>query len=116
MPHRKNAGAITRPVLAFAGIGDPPKFFATVESAGITIAARRTFTDHHRFTAEEAAELLMAADNEALALLTTEKDRARMIGDPALAGLILRAHVLPVTMQLDEADEFRAALMLALKR
>ena len=52
----------------------------------------------------------MAADSEALALLTTEKDRARMTGDAALAGLIERAHVLPVTMQIDEAGELGAAL------
>ena len=109
-PHPESAGAITRPVLAFAGIGDPDKFFATAQVAGIAVAARRAFPDHHRFTAENAAELLMAADSEALALLTTEKDRARMTGDPALAGLLERAHVLPVTMQIDEIAELGAAL------
>ena len=109
-PHPESAGAITRPVLAFAGIGDPDKFFASAQAAGIAVAARRAFPDHHRFTAEDAAELLMAADSEALALLTTEKDRARMTGDAALAGLIERAHVLPVTMQIDEAGEIGAAL------
>ena len=109
-PHRESAGAIARPVLAFAGIGDPDKFFASAKAAGIAVAARRAFPDHHRFTAEDAAELLMAADSEALALLTTEKDRARMTGDAALAGLIERAHVLPVTMQIDEVAELEAAL------
>ena len=109
-PHPESARAITRPVLAFAGIGDPDKFFATAQAAGIAVAARRAFPDHHRFTAENAAELLMAADSEALALLTTEKDRARMTGDPALAGLLERAHVLPVTMQIDEIAELGAAL------
>jgi len=58
----------------------------------------------------------MAADSEALAPLTTEKDRARMTGDPALAGLMERAHVLPVTMQIDEADELEAALVKARRR
>jgi tetraacyldisaccharide 4'-kinase len=109
-PHPESAGAIARPVLAFAGIGDPEKFFATAEAAGISVAARRALPDHHRFTAEDAAELLMAADSEALALLTTEKDRARMTGDPALAGLMERAHVLPVTMEIKEAAELDGAL------
>lgn len=109
-PHRESAGAITRPVLAFAGIGDTDKFFATAEVAGLAVAARRTFPDHHRYTAEEAAELLMAADSEALALVTTEKDRARMSGDAALAGLMQRAHVLPVTMEIEGASELGAAL------
>jgi tetraacyldisaccharide 4'-kinase len=115
-PHRVSAGAITRPVLAFAGIGDPEKFFISAEQAGITVAARRAFPDHHRYTAEDAAELLMAADADALALLTTEKDRARMTGDPALAALMERAHVLPVTMDVEEADALRAALTRATGR
>ena len=37
-------------VLAFAGIGDPDKFFATVAAAGIEAAQRVAFADHHRFT------------------------------------------------------------------
>jgi len=115
-PHHETAGAIARPVLAFAGIGDPDKFFATAQEAGLAIAQRRTFPDHHCFTAEEGAELLMAADRDALALLTTEKDHARMTADPALAALAQRAHVLPVTMQIDEMAQLQAALRKALGR
>ena len=37
--------------------------------------------------AEEAAELIMRAEHDGLALLTTEKDRARMAGEPLLAAL-----------------------------
>lgn len=103
-----------RPVLAFAGIGDPGKFFATVEAAGIAIAQRRVFADHHRFNAEEAAELVMAAEHDALALLTTAKDHARMTGDPALAALAAKAHVLPVTMVIEENETLRELLMRAL--
>ena len=59
------------------------------------------FADHHRFSAEEAANLVMQAEHDGLELLTTEKDHARMIGDPALAALAERAHVLPVTLEID---------------
>ncbi|MBS0245551.1 MAG: tetraacyldisaccharide 4'-kinase [Proteobacteria bacterium] len=103
-----------RPVLAFAGIGDPDKFFATVEAAGIAIAQRRPFADHHRFNAEEAAELVMAAEHDALALITTEKDHARMTGDPALAALAAKAHVLPVTMVVEEKEALRGLLSRAI--
>ncbi|MBS0534848.1 MAG: tetraacyldisaccharide 4'-kinase [Proteobacteria bacterium] len=103
-----------RPVLAFAGIGDPDKFFATVEASGIEIAQRRAFADHHRFNAEEAAELVMAAEHDALALVTTEKDHARMTGDPALAALAAKAHALPVTMVVEEKETLRALLARAL--
>ena len=105
-----------RKVLAFAGIGDPAKFFTTVERAGIEIKSRRAFADHHRFSAEEAAELVMQADHDGLTLLTTEKDHARMAGDPALAALAVKALVLPVTMQVDEIDALRVLVMGALKR
>ena len=40
-----------RPVLAFAGIGDPEKFFATLGEAGIDVRARLSFPDHHRYRA-----------------------------------------------------------------
>ena len=65
-------------VLAFAGIADPEKFFATLDEAGIVIAARQPFPDHHRYTAAEARDLLARAEAENLLLLTTEKDHVRL--------------------------------------
>ena len=105
-----------RKVLAFAGIGDAEKFFSTAAEAGIAVAERRAFPDHHRYTAEEAAELIMQAEHTGLALLTTEKDRARMAGEPLLAALAERAHVLPVALELKEPDALRAAVLAKLKR
>jgi tetraacyldisaccharide 4'-kinase len=105
-----------RQVLAFAGIGDPEKFFATAAEAGLALAQRQAFPDHHRFSAEEAASLIMRAEHDGLALLTTEKDRARMAGDPALAALAAKAHVLPVTLVVDEADELRRLVLAKLRR
>jgi tetraacyldisaccharide 4'-kinase len=103
-------------VLAFAGIGDPEKFFATAAAAGIAVAERRSFPDHHRYSAEQAATLVMDAEHDGLTLLTTAKDRARMTGDPALAALYARAQVLPVTMVVQEEDELRKLVAAALRR
>lgn len=105
-----------RKVLAFAGIGDTDKFFATIEEAGIAVGARRTFADHHRYSAEEAAELVMAAEHDGLTLLTTEKDHARMAGDPALAALAAQAQVLPVKLDVDEMEALRALVLGRLRR
>ena len=105
-----------RKVFAFAGIGDPDKFFATVTAAGVAIARRRAFADHHAFTAEQAAELIMQAEHDGLALLTTAKDRARMAGEPALAALATKVHVLPVTLVVEEADELRKLVLAKLRR
>jgi tetraacyldisaccharide 4'-kinase len=102
-----------RQVLAFAGIGNPDKFFATVSAAGIGIAARRAFADHHRFTGEEAGDLIMQAEREGLRLLTTAKDHARMSGDPNLAALQARAHVLPVRLKVKEEAAWRDVLLRA---
>ncbi len=99
-----------RPVLAFAGIGDPEKFFATLRAAGVDVKATRAFPDHHRFTADEAGELIMRAEHDGLRLVTTAKDHARMAGDPALSALAERAYVLPVTMQVKEAEAWRATI------
>jgi tetraacyldisaccharide 4'-kinase len=103
-------------VLAFAGIGDPEKFFASAREAGVDIAQRRTFPDHHRYTAEEAAGLIMDAEHDGLALLTTEKDRARMAGDPLTEALAARVHMLPVTLELREAEALRKFVMEKLRR
>lgn len=115
-----DAAALTalgsRNVFAFAGIGDPEKFFDTLTQAGIAVTQRKAFADHHRFTGEEAAELEMQAEHEGLTLVTTEKDHARMSGDPALAALAERAQVLPVTLVVDEAEKLRTLVLEKIRR
>ena len=98
-----------KPVLAFAGIADPDKFFATLEACAIPAAVRARFPDHHRYTRAEIAALLARADRERLVLVTTEKDLARMAGDAAATELLARARALPVTLTFTE-DAGRALL------
>ena len=97
-----------RKVLAFAGIGNPEKFFATLTEAGIDVAARSSFPDHHRYTAAEAQGLIARAQAENLVLITTEKDHVRLAGDPALAALKAHASTLPVRLVIDEQDAISA--------
>jgi tetraacyldisaccharide 4'-kinase len=98
------AALAARPALAFAGIADPEKFFATLRGAGIALGATQAFPDHHRFAAAEAGDLITRAERAGLALVTTEKDLARMQGDATLAALARRATALPVTLGFDDAD------------
>jgi len=105
-----------REVLAFAGIADPEKFFATLTDGGITVAERVGFPDHHRYAAAEARALIARADAARLMLLTTEKDMARLSGDPDLAALAARAIALPVRLAIEEADTFRDMILKAVKR
>jgi tetraacyldisaccharide 4'-kinase len=97
------AALAARPALAFAGIADPEKFFATLRGAGIALGATQAFPDHHRFGAAQAHDLITHAERGGLALVTTEKDLARMQGDPALAALARRATALPVALSFDDA-------------
>jgi tetraacyldisaccharide 4'-kinase len=97
-------------VLAFAGIGDPGKFFATLAALDIVVVARVSFPDHHRYTPAQARMLCEQADRESLILVTTEKDLARMQGDPGLGRLAARARALPVTLTLADADAFLCLL------
>jgi tetraacyldisaccharide 4'-kinase len=93
-------------VLAFAGIADPGKFFATLDANGIAVGSRRSFPDHHRFSVSEIAGLLADSDREHLALVTTEKDLARLAGDPHAGELLARAIALPVTLMVRDAAGF----------
>ena len=105
-----------RKVLAFAGIGDPEKFFVTLAEAGIAVAERAIFADHHRYTAAEAQVLIARAAAASLVLLTTEKDHVRLSGDPHLAALAARASALPVRLAIEETDAFRDMIVNVVKR
>ena len=102
-PDREAIAALAgRRVLAFAGIGDPEKVFATLREAGVTVAATRSFADHHRYTLADARDLCRQADAEALTLVTTEKDTARLQGEEAMAELAARVCVLPVGLVFEQ--------------
>jgi tetraacyldisaccharide 4'-kinase len=103
-------------VLAFAGIGDPEKFFATLRAAGIAVGATRGFDDHHCFTQAEAQSLCAEADRAQLVLVTTEKDLARMQGDDTLAQLAARSRALSVTLTFDDAAGFQSLMLKKIAR
>ena len=116
-PDRETLAALMHPrILAFAGIADPEKFFATLADAGVEIAERRSFPDHHRYTPAEAKMLLASAERERLVLLTTEKDHVRLGGDPRLTALAVRTGVLPVRMRIQEEEAFREMVLNAVSR
>jgi tetraacyldisaccharide 4'-kinase len=65
-------------VLAFAGIGDPRRFFRTLRGSGVDVVAEQAFADHHPFSDREIETLAAAARRDGLTLVTTEKDFARL--------------------------------------
>lgn len=100
-----------RRVLAFAGIADPEKFYLTLSEAGIAVAERASFPDHHRYTAVDARELIARAEAANLLLLTTEKDYARFAGNAPLAALAARSNMLRVQLKIEEESDFRRLIL-----
>ena len=63
-------------VFAFAGIGRPEKFFASLEDGGAAVVGSCFFPDHHPYSEDEIIQLRAVA-GEAM-LVTTEKDFVRL--------------------------------------
>ena len=94
-------------VLAFAGIGDPERFFRTLRACGIEVAAQRPFADHHPFSKSEIEGLIAEANRDALTLVTTEKDLARMRTREGLPHGLREMVPFAVTLEIDDATELR---------
>ncbi len=67
-----------RKVMAFAGIGRPEKFFATLTGLGAELAETRAFPDHHPYSAGDLRDLRERAQALGADLVTTEKDAVRL--------------------------------------
>jgi tetraacyldisaccharide 4'-kinase len=66
------------PLIAFAGIGRPQKFFEGLVAAGAEIADTASFPDHHSYTKAELDRLADLASAHTASLVTTRKDWVRL--------------------------------------
>ncbi len=94
-------------VLAFAGIGDPERFFKTLRASGVEVVKSRTFADHHPFSEKEVQDLFSEAMREGLTPVTTEKDLARIRGGEGMLPFVHGIVPFMVTMQFDQPDALR---------
>jgi tetraacyldisaccharide 4'-kinase len=116
VPDQAGAAALKgKSVLAFAGIGNPEKFFAILDAAGADVHGRRAFTDHHPYTGSDAAALLAQAAAGGLVPVTTEKDMVRLTGRPETAALAAATRTLAVTLVVDDAAGFAVLVRRAVK-
>ena len=94
-----------RRVLAFAGIGRPEKFFATVEAVGGVLVGRRPFPDHHPYGKAELARLIGEAARLDALPVTTAKDAVRLP-----VSIREKIAVLGVSLDWEEPDAIEALL------
>jgi tetraacyldisaccharide 4'-kinase len=94
-------------VLAFAGIGDPVRFFRTLRASAIDVVQERAFADHHPFTPSEIEALIAEARRGELTLVTTEKDLARLGTGEGLPHGAKDIMPFPVTLEFDDAARLR---------
>lgn len=94
-----------RRVLAFAGIGRPEKFAATLRACGAEVTDLVAFGDHAPLSEADAARLLARAEATGALPVTTAKDAARMAGEtsPARVRLAEAMEVVEVDLTFENA-------------
>ncbi|MEF2547623.1 tetraacyldisaccharide 4'-kinase [Aurantimonas sp. E1-2-R+4] len=98
-------------VLAFAGIADPTKFYASLAALGAEIVETRDFPDHHVFSKGDMDELSAAAWRSGLQLATTRKDAVRLAtGTTAQQLFFKECEVLDVDLRF-EPDSLGARIV-----
>ena len=104
-----------KPLVAFAGIGNPDKFFRMVESLDGELIARAPYRDHHPYTGQDALKLLELARRHGAQLVTTEKDLVRIEGEGELKKLKNATRALPVSLQFKNMGKVKQILTQILK-
>ena len=106
------------PVIGFAGIANPKKFYSSLSAHGARLIDTMSFADHHRYTPRQAAFLMKWAREQNAMLVTTEKDWARLPEDDgtALGELKHRSRPLLIAVEFGDADKPKELLVAALKR
>ncbi len=98
---------VDKPAFAFAGIARPERFYRDLENAGWQLTGRRSFRDHHHYSARDIDVIARAArESGAQLIVTTEKDAVRLGSDPRTSTGV-RPQIVAVPLEVSIEPSFR---------
>jgi tetraacyldisaccharide 4'-kinase len=97
---------LSEPVIAFAGIGRPEKFFSSLRQAGCKVVDTFSFADHHEYTSDEIMKMVEKATAQEAALVTTRKDFVRLSNEAKLM-----VSVFDIELSVENPVEFQRLLL-----
>jgi tetraacyldisaccharide 4'-kinase len=106
------------PVIGFAGIARPQKFFATLRNNGARLIDARAYPDHYRYSERQARSLLREARDYNAMLVTTEKDWVRLPADDGsdAAELKHRSRPFAIAVEFEDAAAVKKLLSAAIAK
>jgi tetraacyldisaccharide 4'-kinase len=104
VPHQDRRWLGVLPVIGFAGIARPEKFFATLRDNGARLIDTRSYPDHYRYGERQARSLLKEAKDYNAMLVTTEKDYVRLPDEEDSACGELKHRCRPFLVAVEFAD------------
>jgi tetraacyldisaccharide 4'-kinase len=116
VPRQDKRWLTVLPVIGFAGIARPSKFFATLRANGARLIDARSYRDHYRYSERQARSLLKEAKDYNAMLVTTEKDWVRLPDEDGsdAAELKHRARPFTIAIEFDEVAAVKALLSAAM--
>jgi tetraacyldisaccharide 4'-kinase len=100
-----------KPYIAFAGIGNPDKFFSTLAENSYNIVETIPFPDHYNYSDSDMNTIIHKAEAKSAGIITTQKDEVRL---PLFAKK--KVQVLPVRIAWDDETKIRNVLEKIIKK